>query len=147
MQRVLGNLYLNGCVVYIDDIVINSKNEEEHEILLRKVFQKIREAGLKLRPTKCRFFKRRSSALAMWCPQKASPGTPARQQLCPLGSMLFQDVPLKFIVHQLMLCWTRMTSQKSVSSSTLIRVEQQQAQYVTVPNVRTHSMITCAPFP
>ena len=28
---------------------------------------------------------------------------------------LFQDVPLKFIVHQSMLCWTRVTSQQSVS--------------------------------
>ena len=58
MQRVLGDLHLNGCVVYIDDIVIYSKTEEEHEILLRKVFQKIREAGLKLSPKKCRFFQR-----------------------------------------------------------------------------------------
>ena len=58
MQRILGDLHLNGCVVYIDDIVIYSKTEEEHEILLRKVFQKTREAGLKLSPKKCRFFQR-----------------------------------------------------------------------------------------
>ena len=63
MQRVLGDLHLNGCVVYIDDIVIYSKTEEEHEILLRKVFQKIREAGLKLSPKKCRFFQRQIKCL------------------------------------------------------------------------------------
>ena len=63
MQRVLGDLHLNGCVVYIDDIVIYSKTEEEHEILLRKVFQKIREAGLKLSPKKCRLFQREIKCL------------------------------------------------------------------------------------
>ena len=63
MQRVLGDLHLNGCVVYIDDIVIYSKTEEEHEILLRKVFQKIREAGMKLSPKKCRFFQREIKCL------------------------------------------------------------------------------------
>ena len=48
MQWVLGDLHLNGCVVYIDDLVIYSKTEEEHEMFLRKVFEKVREAGLKL---------------------------------------------------------------------------------------------------
>ena len=43
--------------------MIYSKTEEEHEILLRKVFQKIREAGLKLSPKKCRFFKREIKCL------------------------------------------------------------------------------------
>ena len=75
MLRVLGDLHLNGCVIYIDDIVIYSKTEEVHEILLRKVFQKIREAGLKLfqkireaglklSPKKCRFFKREIKCLS-----------------------------------------------------------------------------------
>ena len=55
MQNVLGDLHLNGCVVYIDDIIIYSKTEEEHRELLVKVFKKLREAGLKLSPKKCHF--------------------------------------------------------------------------------------------
>ena len=41
MQRVLGDLHLNGCVVYIDDIIIYTKTEKEHEDMLEKVFQRI----------------------------------------------------------------------------------------------------------
>ena len=40
MQHVLGDLHLNGCVVYIDDIVIYTKAEEEHEDMLERVFQR-----------------------------------------------------------------------------------------------------------
>ena len=63
MQRVLGDLHLNGCVVYIDDIIIYTKTEKEHEDMLEKVFQRIREAGLKLSPKKCRFFQREIKCL------------------------------------------------------------------------------------
>ena len=41
MQRVLGDLHLKGCVVYIDDIIIYTKIEEELEQMLKKVFQRI----------------------------------------------------------------------------------------------------------
>ena len=60
MQRVLGDLHLNGCVVYIDNIIIYTKTEEEHVDMLEKVFQRIPEAGLKLNPKKCYFFQRSS---------------------------------------------------------------------------------------
>ena len=63
MQRVLGNLHLNGCIVYIDDIIIYTKTEKEHEDMLEKVFQRIQEAGLKLSPKKCRFFQREIKCL------------------------------------------------------------------------------------
>ena len=58
MQKVLGDLHLKGCVVYLDDIIIYTKTEEEHEQMLEKVFQRIRDAGLKLSPKKCRFFQK-----------------------------------------------------------------------------------------
>ena len=56
MQRALGALHLNGCVMYIDDIMVYTKAEKAHDELLRKVFQMIHEAGLKLSPKKSRFF-------------------------------------------------------------------------------------------
>ena len=41
--------------VYIDDVLIFSKSLEEHITHLELVLQRIQEAGLKLKPTKCRF--------------------------------------------------------------------------------------------
>ena len=63
MQQVLGDLHLKGCVVYLDDIIIYTKMEEEHEQMLEKVFQRIRDAGLKLSPKKCRFFQKEIKCL------------------------------------------------------------------------------------
>ena len=45
MQRVLGDLHLKMGVVYIDDIIIYAKTEKEHEDMLEKIFQRIREAA------------------------------------------------------------------------------------------------------
>ena len=41
--------------VYIDDIMVYSKNIKHHEKHLQSVFDRLREAGLKLKPTKCAF--------------------------------------------------------------------------------------------
>ena len=63
MQNILGELHLNGCVVYLDDIIIYSKTEEEHKDLLARVLQKLREAGLKLSPKKCSFLQQKVKCL------------------------------------------------------------------------------------
>lgn len=41
---------------YVDDILADSKNEEEHKEHLRIVFQKIQEANITLKLKKCRFY-------------------------------------------------------------------------------------------
>ena len=56
MQEVLGDLFLRGVVVYLDDIIIHSKTIQEHFRLLNEVFSRLRKAGLKLSPSKCKFF-------------------------------------------------------------------------------------------
>ena len=43
-------------VVFIDDILIYSKNEEEHEEHLRLVLQKLRENQLYVKFSKCEFW-------------------------------------------------------------------------------------------
>ena len=63
MESCLGELHLNWCVIYLDDVIIFSKTPKEHIQRLRGVFQKLREAGLKLKPSKCEFFKTRISYL------------------------------------------------------------------------------------
>ena len=45
-------------MAYLDDIIIFSKNEEEHLKQIEIIFQKLKEAGLKLKESKCDFFKR-----------------------------------------------------------------------------------------
>ena len=57
MHDCLGDLNVNWCVVYLDDIIIFSNTKEEHLKRLEAVFQKLAAAGLKLKPSKCYFFK------------------------------------------------------------------------------------------
>ena len=59
MESCLGELHLNWCIIYLDDIIIHSRTPEEHIIWLRGVFKRLRTAGLKLKPSKCTFFKDR----------------------------------------------------------------------------------------
>ena len=59
MESCLGELHLQYCIIYLDDIIIFSKMPEEQLQRLRKVFEKLSESGLKLKPSKCEFFKRR----------------------------------------------------------------------------------------
>ena len=54
---VWGDLHLNWCIIYLDDIIVYSKTPEEHIECLEGVFKKLSKAGLKLKPSKCEFFK------------------------------------------------------------------------------------------
>nr|CAE02546.1 OSJNBb0069N01.11 [Oryza sativa Japonica Group] len=58
-QRAMNYIYhdLIGWLVevYIDDVVVKSKEIEDHIADLRKVFEKTRKYGLKMNPTKCAF--------------------------------------------------------------------------------------------
>ena len=59
MESCLGDYHLKYYIIYLDDIIIFSKTPEEHIARLQKVFQKLDEAGLHLKPNKCEFFKDR----------------------------------------------------------------------------------------
>ena len=56
MEECLGDLNLNLCIVYLDDVIVFSSTPEEHLERLEAVFQKLSDAGLKLKPSKCKFF-------------------------------------------------------------------------------------------
>ena len=62
MDNCLGELNMNWCIVYLDDIIIYS-SATSHIERLEAVFQKLAKAGLKLKPSKCEFFKRRTKYL------------------------------------------------------------------------------------
>ena len=57
MHDCLGDLNMNWCIVYLDDIIVFSDTKEEHLKRLEAVFQKLMAAGLKLKQTKCFFFR------------------------------------------------------------------------------------------
>ena len=55
MDKVLASLIGKCVMVYIDDIVIYSKNMDDHLAHIQLVFDCLRKAGLRLKPTKCFF--------------------------------------------------------------------------------------------
>ena len=63
MESCLGDLNLNWCIIYLDDIVVYVPSVKEHLVRLEAVFQKMKNAGLKLKPSKCELFKKSISYL------------------------------------------------------------------------------------
>lgn len=58
MEIVLKDFKGKHCFVYIDDIVVYSRNEAEHLVHLSQVFSGLQEAGLTLNLKKCNLFQR-----------------------------------------------------------------------------------------
>ena len=56
MEECLGDLHLNICCIFLDDLIVFSKTYEEHLERFQLVFDKLRSTGLKLSPKKCSFF-------------------------------------------------------------------------------------------
>ena len=54
MQSCLGNLHMQYCIIYVQDIIVFSKTSEH---LVRAIVEKLKRAELKLKPSKCGFFK------------------------------------------------------------------------------------------
>ena len=63
METCLGDLNLHWCIIYLDDIVIFSKDLASHLERLKAVFRKLEEAGLKPKPSKCELFQRKLAYL------------------------------------------------------------------------------------
>ena len=63
METCLGDLNLHWCIIYLDDIVIFSKDLASHLERLEAVFQKLEKAGLKLKPSKYELFWRQLTYL------------------------------------------------------------------------------------
>ena len=58
MEGCLDGLRDEICTPCLDDIIVYSKSFQDHINLLRKVFEHLREHCVKLKPKKCKFFRR-----------------------------------------------------------------------------------------
>ena len=63
MERCMGEMNLRDCLIYLDDIIIFSSSYEEHLEKLEAVFKRLHEHNLKLKGSKCEFFKGQVSYL------------------------------------------------------------------------------------
>jgi hypothetical protein len=57
MQIAMQGLNFSICLCYLDDVIVFAKDVATHIERLRMVFQRLREAGLKLKPSKCHLIK------------------------------------------------------------------------------------------
>ena len=55
MEHVLAGLARSRCLVYLDDVLVIGSTWEEHNANLEEVFKRLRRAGLRLKPKKCKF--------------------------------------------------------------------------------------------
>ena len=74
-------LFLNTgmTLFYIDDVIVYSKTEQEHITHLQKIFEKFCFAGLKLKPSRCDFFKLHIEYLEIQ--HQAQESTPLKQKV------------------------------------------------------------------
>ena len=63
MQTIFREELLQILLVYLDDIIVYSCSIADHLRRLERVFQKLREHGLKIEAAKCQFFQRRTKYL------------------------------------------------------------------------------------
>ena len=63
MQNCLGELNLTYALVYLDDVIVYSKTEEDHLRQLQAIFERFHEHGLKLKPSKCSFLRKQITFL------------------------------------------------------------------------------------
>ena len=65
MERCMGDMNLRDCLIYLDDIVVFSATFEEHLERLEAVFERLQTNHLKLKASKCEFFRRQITYLGV----------------------------------------------------------------------------------
>ena len=63
MENCLGDLRDEICIPYLDDVIVFSSTFEGHLENLKKVLRRLRQHGVKLKPRKCKIFRRQVNFL------------------------------------------------------------------------------------
>ena len=63
MNSVLAGLQWTTCLVYIDDIIVVGNTFDQHLNNLQCVFERLKQAGLKVQPYKCQFLQQKVTFL------------------------------------------------------------------------------------
>ena len=58
MHKIFNEENWIKCIIYLDDILVFGKTGEQHNERLRLIFEKIRKAGIKLGPKKCKILRK-----------------------------------------------------------------------------------------
>ena len=78
MELILTGLHWSTCLLYVDDIICFSKTVDEHVARLDEILSRIRDAGLKLSPGKCKFFQHQVSFLGHTVSERGIPTDPEK---------------------------------------------------------------------
>ena len=78
MSLVLSGLCWKTCLVYLDDIIVFSQTVEEHLQRLAEVLRRLKDAGLKVKPSKCQLLSRSVQYLEHVVSEKGVEAHPAK---------------------------------------------------------------------
>ena len=65
METCLGHPQLNWCLIYLHNSIVLSKTPKDYLVQFRAVFKKVKEAGIKLKPSKCEFLRNQTCTLGI----------------------------------------------------------------------------------
>ena len=98
MQNCLGELNLSFTMVYLDDVIMYSEMPEDHLTWLQAVFDHFAHHRLKLKPSKCHFFKEEISYLGHEISAKGMlPGQKGIEEITCMGPPTMYTGIRKFI--------------------------------------------------
>ena len=91
MEKVLFGLTPEKCLCYLDDIIIIGRTFEEALENLQLVFQRLREANLKLKPKKCFLFQPKVTYLGHVGSESGISCDPAKIEAVEIGQHLLTN--------------------------------------------------------
>ena len=98
MQNCLGELNLSFAMVYLDDVIVYSETPEDHLTWLQAIFDHFAHHGLKLKPSKCHFFKEEITYLGHEISAKGMlPGQKGIEEIAGMGPPMTYTGVRKFI--------------------------------------------------
>ena len=98
MQNCLGELNLSFAMVYLDDVIVYLEMPEDHLTWLQAVFDHFAHHRLKLKPSKCHFFKEEITYLGHEISAKGMlPGQKGIEEIAQMGSPTMYTGVRKFI--------------------------------------------------